>query len=68
MCQYRRGVRFCQRPLVIGRDWEGTALGSTGILFNVAQGAAEAFSPLKAVLGVISAIRTNYEVRLLHPT
>ena len=32
--------------------------------FDVALGAAEAFSPLKAVLGVISAIYKNYEVRL----
>jgi len=45
----------------------GTARGVAGILFDVAEGAAEAFSPLKAVLGAISAIYTNYEVSLRPP-
>ena len=34
-------------------------------LFDVAMGAADAFSPLKATLGAISAVYTNYNVRLL---
>ena len=41
-----------------------TALGVLGIAFDVAVGASEAFTPLKAVLGVISAIYKNHEVRL----
>jgi hypothetical protein len=40
-----------------------TALGVLGIAFDVAVGASEAFTPLKAVLGVISAIYKNHEVR-----
>jgi len=41
-----------------------TALGVGGILFDVAQEAAEAFGPLKAALGAISTIYEKYEVRL----
>jgi len=41
-----------------------TALGVGGILSDVAMEASEAFGPLKATLGVISAIYESYEVRL----
>jgi len=41
-----------------------TALGVGGILSDVAIEAADAFGPLKATLGAISAIYANYEVRL----
>ena len=41
-----------------------TALGALGIAFDIAVGASEAFTPLKAVLGVISAIYKNHQVRL----
>jgi len=44
--------------------WTNTALGVGGILFDVAQEAAEAFGPLKAALGAISTIYEKYEVRL----
>jgi len=39
-------------------------LGVGGILFDVAEEAAEAFGPLKAALGAISTIYEKYEVRL----
>jgi len=41
-----------------------TALGVGGILADVAMEASDAFGPLKATLGVISAIYESYEVRL----
>ena len=41
-----------------------TALGVGGILSDVAMEASDAFGPLKATLGVISAIYESYEVRL----
>ena len=41
-----------------------TALGVGGILADVAIEAADAFGPLKAALGAISAIYANYEVPL----
>ena len=41
-----------------------TALGVGGILFDVAEEAAEAFGPLKAALGAISTIYEKYEVHL----
>ena len=50
-----------------GSDWMGTARGVAGILFDVAEGAAEALDPLKAVLGDMSTIYTNYEVSLRLP-
>ena len=40
-----------------------TALGVGGILSDVAMEASDAFGPLKAALGVISAIYESYEVR-----
>ena len=39
-------------------------LGVGGILSDVAMGASDTFGPLKAILGTISAIYTNYKVRL----
>jgi hypothetical protein len=42
----------------------GTALGGATFLLDVAGEAAEAFGPLKAVLGVISTVYEKYEVRL----
>ena len=41
-----------------------TALGVGGILSDVAIEAADAFGPLKATLGAISAIYAHYEVSL----
>jgi len=41
-----------------------TALGVGGILSDVAMEASDAFGPLKATLGVISAIYESYQVRL----
>ena len=41
-----------------------TALGVGGILSDVAMEASDAFGPLKATLGVISAIYESYEVCL----
>ena len=41
-----------------------TTLGVGRILFDVVQEAAEAFGPLKAALGTISAIYEKYEVCL----
>jgi len=46
------------------RGWIDTALGVGGILSDVAIEAADAFGPLKATLGVISAVYANYEARL----
>ena len=46
------------------RGFKDTALGAVGILAGVTLEAADAFGPLKAVLGAISAIYRNYEVRL----
>lgn len=39
-----------------------------GVFFDAAQEAAYTFAPLKAVLGAITAIYRNYEVRLRSPT
>ena len=41
----------------------GTVLGTAVMTLDVASEAAEAFGPLKAALGVISAVYTQYEVR-----
>jgi len=41
-----------------------TILGAAAIALDITSEAAEAFGPLKAVLGVISAIYTQYEVCL----
>lgn len=41
-----------------------TALGGAATLIDAAQEATGAFDPLKAVLGVISAIYGNHKVRL----
>ena len=49
------------------RDWKGTTRGVAKIALNIAGGAAEAFSPLKAVLSVISTVYETYEVRLRPP-
>ena len=46
------------------RRWVNTALGVGGILADVAMEASDAFGPLKATLGVISAIYAKYEVPL----
>ncbi|KAF9785740.1 hypothetical protein BJ322DRAFT_1210370 [Thelephora terrestris] len=40
---------------VAGRDWKDRAIGVVGIASDIAMGAAEAFSPLKAALATISA-------------
>ena len=39
-----------------------TALGGAAITLDVARGTAEAFGPLKAILAVISAAYSHYEV------
>ena len=44
-----------------------TVLGGTAIILDVASEVSEAFGPLKAVLGVISTVYANYEVRLRAP-
>ena len=41
-----------------------TTLGALGIAYDVAVGASEASTPLKALLGVLSAIYKDHEVRL----
>ena len=41
-----------------------TALGVGGILLDIVVEASDAFGPLKATLGVISAIYESYEVCL----
>jgi len=48
----------------VRQDWKDTALGSAAVHFDVAKDTAEGFGPLKSVLGIISAIYKNYEVRL----
>lgn len=49
------------------RGYIRTAIGGATIALDIASEAAESFGPLKAVLGVITAIYTNYEVRLKPP-
>ena len=49
---------------VVKRGRVNTALGVGGILADVATEASDAFGPLKAALGVISAIYAKYEVPL----
>ena len=41
----------------------GSVLGTAAMALDVASEAAEAFGPLKAALGVISALYAQYEVR-----
>ena len=41
-----------------------TTPGALGIVYDVAVGASEAFTPLEALLGVLSTIYRNHEVRL----
>ena len=55
---------LCQPLLVVEGDWKDPVLGGAAILFEVAKACSEAFVPLKAVLGAISVIYQNYEVRL----
>ena len=50
------------------RGWIDTALGVGGILSDVAMEASDAFGPLKAALGVISAIYGSYKVCLRSST
>ena len=40
-------------------------IGGAEIALNVTLGAAEAFTPLKAVLATVSAVYSQYEVHLL---
>ena len=44
------------------RGWITSALGGAAMALDVASEAAEAFGPLKAVLGVITKVYTEYEV------
>ena len=53
---------LCSHPPVVKRGRVDTVLGAATIALDVASEAAEAFAPLKAVLGVISAVYTQYEV------
>ena len=46
------------------RGWANTTLGIGGIVVDIAMEASDAFGPLKAALGVISAIYGSYEVCL----
>ncbi|KAF9779596.1 hypothetical protein BJ322DRAFT_1221434 [Thelephora terrestris] len=43
------------------RDWKDRAIGVVGIAADIAMGAAEAFSPLKATLATISAVYAQYQ-------
>ena len=45
-------------------DLKDATRGALGIVYDVAVGASEAFTPLKALLGVLSAIYKDHEVRL----
>lgn len=55
---------FCQHLPAVKGDWKGPVLGGAAILFDIAKAGAETFVPLKAVLGAISIVYQNYEVRL----
>ena len=55
---------FSSHTPAVKRGWIDTALGVGGILADVAMEASDAFGPLKATLGVISAIHESYGVRL----
>ena len=57
-------LAFYWHTPAVKRGWINTALGVGGILSDVAIEASDAFGPLKATLGVISAIYESYEVRL----
>jgi hypothetical protein len=50
---------------VARRDWKVRAVGGAVITLDIAKGVAEAFGPLKAVLGTISAVYNQYKVRPL---
>lgn len=51
-------------PTVPERAWGDTALQAAPLLVDVTKMVTDRLSPLKAVLGVISAIYTNCKVRL----
>jgi len=55
---------LCQHLPVVSEDWKGPVLGGATILFDITKACAETFVPLKAVLGAISVVYQNYEVRL----
>ena len=48
------------------RAWGDTVLGAAPIVVDVAEESIGGFNPLKAVLGAIATVYTDYEVRL-HP-
>ena len=54
---------MCKHPPVANRSWIPVVLGSAAIVLDLAGEAAEAFGPLKAVLGVISTAYSHYKVR-----
>ena len=47
-------------------DWKSTAYASAGLAIDVLKESSDAFTPLKSVVGGLSAILKYYDVRCVH--